>query len=67
MPISTSSFGDKRDDAYTEYQRADLYDQETIEFPGLTPATVEELLKKLGQEGSDRDVSVWVVSREAVR
>lgn len=48
MPISTSAFGDKRDDTYSEYQRADLYDQETMEFPGLTPATAEGLLKKLG-------------------
>lgn len=48
MPISTSSFGDERDDKYTEYQRADLYEQETMEFQGLDAAVAEALLKKLG-------------------
>lgn len=48
MPISTSSFGDERDSKYGEYERADLYDQETMEFPGLDAATAESLLKRLG-------------------
>jgi hypothetical protein len=48
MPISTSSFGDERDKKYAEYQSADLYDQETMEFPGLDAPTAEALLKKLG-------------------
>ncbi|RIK34301.1 MAG: hypothetical protein DCC57_24410 [Chloroflexi bacterium] len=48
MPISTSSFGDERDNKYNEYERADLYDQETIHVPGLDAATAESLLKKLG-------------------
>jgi len=48
MPISTSSFGDERDDKYSEYERADLYDQEVMDFPGLTPDKAEGLLKKLG-------------------
>jgi hypothetical protein len=48
MPISTSSFGDSRDSKYSEYERADLYDQETMDFPGLTPEAAEALLKKLG-------------------
>lgn len=48
MPISTSSFGDERDNQYAEYDRADQYTQETMEFPGLTPALAENLLKKLG-------------------
>ncbi|HMN26969.1 MAG TPA: hypothetical protein PKE45_02350 [Caldilineaceae bacterium] len=48
MPISTSSFGDERDTKYGEYNRTDLYDQETAEFPGLDAPTAESLLKKLG-------------------
>ncbi|MCL4861594.1 MAG: hypothetical protein KJZ93_19405 [Caldilineaceae bacterium] len=48
MPISTSNFGDERDGKYSEYERADLYDQEVIEVAGLDAATVESLLKKLG-------------------
>lgn len=48
MPISTSTFGDERDKKYDEYQQADLYDEETMDFPGLTPAVAESLLKKLG-------------------
>jgi hypothetical protein len=48
MPISTSSFGDERDQKYDEYKRSDQYDQETMEFPGLTDVLAETLLKKLG-------------------
>lgn len=48
MPISTSSFGDKRDDQYSEYEQDDLYDVETIDFPGLTPGQAEDFLKRLG-------------------
>lgn len=48
MPISTSSFGDERDGRYDEYERGDNYVQETLEFPGLTPAQAETYLKRLG-------------------
>jgi hypothetical protein len=48
MPISTASFGDDRDQKYNEYQRADLYDQESMTFAGLTPALAETLLTRLG-------------------
>ena len=48
MPISTSSFGDERDNKYGEYERTDQYDQEMMEFPGLTADKAEALLKKLG-------------------
>jgi hypothetical protein len=48
MPISPSSFGDERDQKYDEYKRSDQYEQETMTFPGLTPALAEGLLKKLG-------------------
>ena len=48
MPISTASFGDERDKQYSEYESADQYDQETMDFPGLTAEKAEALLKKLG-------------------
>ena len=36
MPISTSSFGDERDNRYGEYDSDELYDEESLTFPGLT-------------------------------
>jgi len=48
MPISTSSFEDDRDNQYSEYQKNELYDDETMEFAGLTLETAENLLKRLG-------------------
>lgn len=48
MPISTSSFGDNRDDQYNEYEQNELYDVETLDFPGITPAQAEDFLKRLG-------------------
>ncbi len=48
MPISTSSFGDERDDQYGDYERDELFDQESMTFDGLTLAQAEEMLKRLG-------------------
>jgi hypothetical protein len=48
MPISTSSFGDERDGIYGEYDSGERFDQETLEFPGLSPALAETFLKRLG-------------------
>lgn len=48
MPISTSSFGDERDNLYNDYQRADGYERETLAFPGITLAQAEDFLKRLG-------------------
>lgn len=48
MPISTSSFGDERDEKYGEYQSEELYDAETLEFPGVDAAQAETYLKRLG-------------------
>jgi hypothetical protein len=48
MPISTSSFGDERDNRYTEYQQEENYEREEMEFPGLSPENAEALLKRLG-------------------
>lgn len=54
MPISTSSFGDERDERYGEYDSDEQYDQETLTFPGLTAAQAQTYLKRLGG-GVDED------------
>lgn len=48
MPISTSSFGDERDNRYGEYEQSEAYEQETLDFPGLSLAQAETFLKRLG-------------------
>jgi hypothetical protein len=48
MPISTSSFGDERDGRYNEYDKADSYTQEVMEFSGVTLQQAETYLKRLG-------------------
>ncbi len=48
MPISTSSFGDERDNRYNEYESEDTYEQEIMEFPGITLVQAETYLKRLG-------------------
>lgn len=48
MPISTSSFGDERDNRYQQYQSADNYARETLSFPGITAMQAETYLKRLG-------------------
>jgi hypothetical protein len=48
MPISTSSFGDERDGRYGEYEQADNYTREVMEFPGVSEAQAETYLKRLG-------------------
>jgi hypothetical protein len=58
MPISTSSFGDKRDKRYEEYQTGEGFEQETLDFPGLTAAIAEGLLKRLGGGVAEKHRSV---------
>ncbi len=48
MPISTSSFGDSRDERYSEYQSASEYERETLSYPGITALQAETYLKRLG-------------------
>jgi hypothetical protein len=48
MPISTSSFGDERDGRYSEYDSSELYDAESMDFPGITVEDAETFLKRLG-------------------
>ena len=48
MPISTSSFGDERDKRYEEYTSADDYEEEVLDFLGLSPEQAETILKRLG-------------------
>jgi hypothetical protein len=54
MPISTSSFGDERDSRYGEYTQEDLYEEERMDFPNLTPDSAEQLLKRLGGGVSEK-------------
>jgi hypothetical protein len=56
MPISTSSFGDERDNVYGQYDQEEMYAQETLDFPGLTPALAETLLKRLGGGVAEKHV-----------
>jgi hypothetical protein len=48
MPISTSSFGDDRDNRYGEYESPEQYERESMDFDGLTAASAEAMLKRLG-------------------
>jgi hypothetical protein len=48
MPISTSSFGDERDSRYGEYEQADSYSVEVMEFPSVSVEQAETYLKRLG-------------------
>ncbi|MEZ4862446.1 MAG: hypothetical protein R3C14_14120 [Caldilineaceae bacterium] len=48
MPISTSSFGDERDDRYNAYQREEQYEEETLAFEDITVTQAETYLKRLG-------------------
>ena len=66
MPISTSSFDDDRDDRYQEYTRQDLYDQETLEFPGLNLESAEALLKRLGGGVAEKHKSVEGIGWKAI-
>jgi hypothetical protein len=58
MPISTSSFGDERDSRYSEYTNSELYEQETLAYPELTPAAAETFLKRLGGGVAEKHRSV---------
>ena len=48
MPISTSSFGDERDNKYGEYAQTEGYEAEAIDYPELTLVQAETYLKRLG-------------------
>lgn len=48
MPISTSSFDDERDSVYSEYENEEMYERESLSFPGLSVDVAERLLKRLG-------------------
>jgi hypothetical protein len=49
MPISTSNMNDSGGDNFSEeFSREEMFDTETLDFPGLDPATAETLLKRLG-------------------
>lgn len=58
MPISTSAFGDERDNRYNEYQSPDLFERETLEFPTIQADVAEALLKRLGGGVAEKHESV---------
>lgn len=65
MPISTSSFEDDRDNQYSEYQKDDMYEDESMEFAGLTLETAETLLKRLGGGVAEKLKSVEGIGWQA--
>lgn len=48
MPISAPSLGDDEDRKDPRFQTDEMYDTESLDFPGLTPAQAEGVLKRLG-------------------
>lgn len=48
MPISTSSFGDERDNRYSEYEIPENYESESMNFADITVQSAEMMLKRLG-------------------
>lgn len=70
MPISTSSFGDERDNRYGEYDSDELYDEESLAFPGLTADQALIYLKRLGggvDENPDRVEGIgWFADIEPI-
>jgi hypothetical protein len=70
MPISTSSFGDDRDNRYSEYETDEQYDEETLDFPGVTPAQAETYLKRLGGGVDEKHTTVegigWKAQIDAI-
>ena len=65
MPISTSSFVDERDGRYGEYESNDLYDQETLEFSGITPEQAQTYLKRLGGGVDEKHTKVEGIGWQA--
>jgi hypothetical protein len=70
MPISISSFGDDRDNRYEEYEQAEKYEEEILEFPGLSVEAAEALLKRLGGGVAEKNRTVegigWQATLDAV-
>lgn len=48
MPISAPSLGDDEDRKDPRFQTDEMYDTESLDFPGLTPEQAEGVLKRLG-------------------
>ena len=49
MPISAPSLGDDEDRRDPRFQDDDLYESESLEFPGLTPVQAEAVLNGWGR------------------
>ncbi len=48
MPISAPSLGDAEDRHDPRFQSDEMYDTESLDFPGLTAVQAETVLKRLG-------------------
>lgn len=48
MPAYPSSTGSQPDGQIPESNQQEMYDQETLSFPGISPGEAEALLKRLG-------------------
>lgn len=69
MPISAPSLGDDEDRKDPRFQTDEMYDTESLDFPGLTPEQAEGVLKRLGAGVVDKLELVegigWKASIEA--
>ncbi len=62
MPISTSSFGDERDNQFSD---GAIYETETLDFTGLSAAQAETFLKRLGGGVAEKHQSVEGIGWQA--
>ncbi len=54
MPISTANMGDTGDsNPSEEFAREEMFDTETLDYPGLNQTVAETLLKRLGGGASE--------------
>ncbi len=63
MPISAPSMGSDAQDP--RYQSKTLYEREALDFPDLTPAAAEKLLKQLGGAVTEKHRRLEAIGWEA--
>lgn len=66
MPISTSSFGDERDSRYSEYESPEQYENESMDFDGISVASAENMLKRLGGGVAEKNRLVEGIGWQAI-
>lgn len=66
MPISAPSLGSEEDrNDPLQQSSQELYDQESLEFPGLSAAQAENILKRLGAGVVEKHQSVEAIGWRA--